>query len=130
MNVLVIDDDPAMTELLKIQLQSDTVTVDIAYSGEEGIKMVRKTGPDIIILDLLMPELDGWQTCKRIREFTQTPILILSALDNPGLVANALDAGADDYLVKPVSSNMLNVHLKNLTRRNHAKKDALRSITV
>jgi len=92
--------------------------------------MVRKTVPDIIILDLLMPELDGWQTCKRIREFTQTPILILSALDNPGLVANALDAGADDYLVKPVSSNMLNVHLKNLTRRNHAKKDAFRSITV
>ncbi len=130
MKVLVIDDDPAMTELLKIQLQSDTVTVDIAYSGEEGITMVRKAGPDIIILDLLMPELDGWQTCKRIREFTQTPILILSALDNPGLVANALDAGADDYLVKPVSSNMLNVHLKNLTRRNHAEKDAFRSITV
>lgn len=130
MKVLVIDDDPAMTELLKIQLQSDTVTVYIAYSGEEGIALVRKTGPDIIILDLLMPELDGWQTCKRIREFTQTPILILSALDNPGLVANALDAGADDYLVKPVSNNMLNLHLKNLTRRNHANKDAFRSITV
>lgn len=130
MKVLVIDDDPAMTELLKIQLQSDTVTVYIAYSGEEGIALVRKTGPDIIILDLLMAELDGWQTCKRIREFTQTPILILSALDNPGLVANALDAGADDYLVKPVSNNMLNLHLKNLTRRNHANKDAFRSITV
>jgi DNA-binding response OmpR family regulator len=130
MKVLVIDDDPAMTELLKIQLQSDTVTVDIAYTGEEGVKMVRKTIPDIIILDLLMPEMDGWQTCKAIREFTQTPILILSALDSPGMVANALDAGADDYLVKPVSSNMLNVHLKNLMRRSLTKKDCYRTISV
>lgn len=130
MKVLVIDDDPAMTELLKIQLESDTVTVHVANSGEEGIKMVRKTSPDIIILDLLMPEMDGWQTCKGIREFTQTPILILSALDNPGMVANALDAGADDYVVKPVSSTMLNVYLKNLMRRSHSKKEYFKSVNV
>ena len=130
MRVLVIDDDPAMTELLKIQLQSDLVTVETAYSGEEGIKMVCKNNPDIIILDLLMPEMDGWQTCKKIREICQTPILILSALDNPATVATALDAGADDYLIKPVSASILNAYLVNLTRRSRAKTEKFHTITI
>ena len=130
MRVLVIDDDPAMTELLKIQLQSDLVTVETAYSGEEGIEMVRKTSPDIIILDLLMPEMDGWQTCKKIREICQAPILILSALDNPATVATALDAGADDYLIKPVSASILNAYLVNLTRRSRAKTVKVQTITI
>lgn len=120
MNILVIDDDPAMTELLKMILQATSANVYTAFNGQQGIRLCRKENPDVIILDLMMPEPDGWQVCKTIRKFSQAPILILSALDNPGLIANALDAGADDYLIKPVSSSMLIAHIQNLLRRSRA----------
>jgi len=66
----------------------------------------------------MMPDMSGWQVCKVMRDFSKVPILILSALDSPGLVAAALDAGADDYLIKPVTSNVLVAHVKNLVKRN------------
>jgi DNA-binding response OmpR family regulator len=65
----------------------------------------------------MMPGMNGWQVCSEVRRFSSVPILILSALDNPGHVASALDAGADDYLVKPVPSGVLVAHINNLTRR-------------
>lgn len=120
MNILVIDDDPAMTELLKILLQSLCASVLTAFNGQQGIALCQKEKPDVVILDLMMPDPDGWQVCKTIRQFSQVPILILSALDNPGLIAKALDAGADDYLIKPVSSSMLIAHIQNLLRRSRA----------
>ncbi len=120
MKILVIDDDPAMTELLKILLQSLYADVRTAFNGGQGIELCRQMKPDVVILDLMMPDPDGWQVCKTIRQFSQVPILILSALDNPGLIAKALDAGADDYLIKPVSSSMLIAHIQNLLRRSRA----------
>ncbi len=71
-----------------------------------------------------MPGMDGWQVCTEVRAFSDVPILILSALDSPGMVASALDAGADDYLVKPVPSGVLLAHLNNLNRRAIAEKKA------
>jgi DNA-binding response OmpR family regulator len=79
--------------------------------------LTRKESPDVIILDLMMPGMDGWQVCKQIRSFSTVPIVVFSALDSPGIVASALDAGADDYLVKPVPSGVLISHLNTLTRR-------------
>lgn len=117
MKILVIDDDPAMTELLKLLLQPAATSVYAANSGMEGIQLARMLQPDIIILDLMMPEVDGWHVCSAIRQRSSVPILILSALDNPGMVARALDAGADDYLIKPVPSGVLIAHLNNLVRR-------------
>ncbi len=75
----------------------------------------------------MMPEMDGWEVCKAIREFSNLPILILSALDNPGMVAAALDAGADDYLIKPVPSGVLIAHINNLLRRSRLEAGALRT---
>lgn len=120
MKILVIDDDPAMIELLKILLQSLCADMLTAFNGGQGIELCRREKPDVVILDLMMPDPDGWQVCKTIRQFSQVPILILSALDNPGLIAKALDAGADDYLIKPVSSSMLIAHIQNLLRRSRA----------
>ena len=117
MKILVIDDDPAMTELLKILLAPATNDVFTANSGTEGVSIVQSKGVDVMILDLMMPEMDGWQVCKRVREFSDVPIIILSALDNPGMVARALDSGADDYLIKPVPSGVLIAHINNLIRR-------------
>ena len=115
--VLAIDDDPAMTELLTLLLKTHGFNVFTANTGEEGVAMTRKECPDVIILDLMMPSMDGWQVCSQIRKFSNVPILVFSALDNPGIVASALDAGADDYLVKPVPSGVLVAHLNKLTRR-------------
>jgi two-component system, OmpR family, response regulator MtrA len=115
--ILTIDDDPAITELLSVILRANGFDVLIANSGEEGIWIAKEKMPRLVILDLMMPDMDGWQVCKAIRAFTGVPILILSALDDPSVVASILDAGADDYLVKPIPSAVLVAHLNKITRR-------------
>ncbi len=129
LKVLAIDDDPAMTELLTLLLKTRGFEVFTANTGEDGIRMIRAIMPDVVILDLMMPSVDGWQVCAQVREFSNTPILILSALDSPGMVASALDAGADDYLIKPVPSSVLIAHLNNLTRRAGMEKTKLELLT-
>jgi DNA-binding response OmpR family regulator len=117
MKILVIDDDPAMTELLKLLLSPVNADVITANSGPDGIRLVNEEKPDVITLDLMMPEMNGWQVATAVRDVCDTPILVLSALDSPGLVAAALDAGADDYLIKPVPSSVLLAHINKLVRR-------------
>lgn len=117
MKILVIDDDPAMTDLLKLILVTSDAEVTTANSGNEGLEKIKQSNPDIVILDMMMPDMDGWFITTEIRKFSKVPILILSVIDNPGLVARALDAGADDYLIKPAARNMLIAHINNLTRR-------------
>ena len=118
LKVLVIDDDLAMTEILKYQLSSNGLEVKVVNDGQTGLDSIEIFKPNIIILDLLMPELDGWEVCRTIRSKNQIPILILSAVDNPIRIADALDAGADDYLIKPVTSTSLIAHVNNLVRRS------------
>ena len=120
--ILVIDDDEGMTELLTLLLAPTSSEIFTANSGEEGIELVKKHSPDVIILDLMMSEMNGWMVCKQVREFSDVPILILSAMDAPGMVAQALDVGADDYLVKPVSSGTLIAHLNKLVRRSRVSQ--------
>jgi DNA-binding response OmpR family regulator len=123
--ILVIDDDEGMTELLTLLLAPASSEVITANSGEEGIKLAKEYSPDVIILDLMMPEMNGWVVCQKVREFSDIPILILSAMDAPGMVAQALDVGADDYLVKPVSSGTLIAHLNKLVRRSRVSQPLL-----
>jgi DNA-binding response OmpR family regulator len=120
MKILVIDDDIAMTELLKLLLLPTHSVVITANSGVEGLELAAKEFPEVFIIDIMMAEMDGWQVCEAIRKFSNAPILVLSALDNPGMVAKALDAGADDYLIKPVPSGILIAHINNLFRRAFA----------
>ncbi len=127
MKILVIDDDPEMTELLKLLLRPTQSEVITANSGMDGVELARHEHPDMIILDLMMAEMDGFQVCEVIRKFCDCPIMILSALDNPAVVAKALDAGADDYLVKPVPSVVLIAHINTLFRRSHAQSGILMS---
>ena len=115
--VLTIDDDAAITELLAIILRSQGFDVLIANDGEDGIRIIKDKSPQVVILDLMMPGMDGWQVCKAVRAFNNIPILVLSALDDPTIVASVLDAGADDYLVKPVPSAVLVAHINKLCRR-------------
>jgi DNA-binding response OmpR family regulator len=123
--VLTIDDDSDMTELLAILLRSQGFEVMTANNGTDGVEAARNECPDIVILDLLMPEVDGWTVCRTLRTFSQIPIIVLSAIDNPGSVGSALDAGADDYLIKPVPNGVLIAHINNLARRAIAQRDSL-----
>jgi two-component system KDP operon response regulator KdpE len=98
-------------------LRGQDFQIHAVFAGEEGVQACKENPPDVVILDILMPEMDGWEVCERIREFSDVPILILSALGSPGSVARAVDAGADDYLIKPIHASLLASRLRTLVRR-------------
>lgn len=116
--LLVIDDDSAVTDLLTLLLKSQGFEVFATNNSAEGLSMIRELEPDLVVLDLMMPEMDGWEVCRSVRQFSQVPIIILSALNDPSMIASVLDAGADDYLTKPTPSRVLVAHINRLAKRN------------
>lgn len=121
---LVVDDDSEFTDLIKIILEPNAFQVFVANSGKKGVALAKEVRPDIVILDLYMPGMDGWQVCKQIRKFSNVPIIILSAINKPGMVAQALDAGADDFLLKPMPSEILIAHLRKSIRRARVERES------
>jgi DNA-binding response OmpR family regulator len=115
--IFVIDDDSAVTDLLSVLLNTQGFQVWVTNSSSEGLTQIREKKPDLVILDLMMPEMDGWEVCKAVRAFSDVPIIVLSALNDPSMVASVLDAGADDYLTKPTPSRVLVAHIKRLVDR-------------
>jgi two-component system response regulator MprA len=102
MHVLVVDDEPAVRESLERSLRFEGYDVTLASDGEQALARVAEAEPDVIVLDLLMPRLDGLQTCRQLRARGEVvPILMLTARDGVADRVVGLDAGADDYLVKP-----------------------------
>lgn len=116
-NVLLIDDDPEISIMLRTLLRGQDFQIRAAYSGGEGIEACTSHPTDVVILDMMMPEMDGWEVCRRIRKFSNVPVLVLSAVGAPGSVARALEAGADDYLIKPVHASLLASRLRTLVRK-------------
>src|SRR5512141_28616 len=98
MNILAVDDDKAMTELIAMLLQKHGFVVRTSNSAREAIKIITENWAQAVVLDLMMPDIDGRQVCKKVREFSNVPIIILSAFNDPDIVAESLDSGADDYL--------------------------------
>lgn len=115
--ILVIDDDAAVTDLLSLLLKSQGFEVSATNNSSDGLTMIREKQPDLVVLDLMMPEIDGWEVCRAVRAFSQVPIIILSALNDPSMIASVLDAGADDYLTKPTPSRVLVAHINRLLNR-------------
>jgi two-component system KDP operon response regulator KdpE len=105
--VLVIDDEVQIRRLLQLTLESDGYKVAKAESAEEGIRRAAMDRPDAIVLDLGLPDMDGIQVLKRLREWSTTPVIILSVRNSEPEIVGCLDAGADDYLVKPYRSGEL-----------------------
>jgi DNA-binding response OmpR family regulator len=122
--ILVVDDDSDTTDLLQIILEPNAFEVIAANSGEEGIQLVQKNAPDVMIVDLLMPGMDGLKVLSEVRQFSKIPILVLSAVDRPNIAELALDNGADDFLIKPMTSGMLVASINKLTRRALAEQRA------
>ena len=100
-HILVIDDEPQILRALKTILAAKQFHISTAMRGEEGLAIAAAEQPDLIILDMSLPDMEGLQVCRELREWTQTPIIILSVRDSEKDKVAALDAGADDYLTKP-----------------------------
>ena len=119
MRVLVVDDEPAVRDSLERALRLDGYEVELARDGGEGLAKVREAAPDALVLDLLMPGMDGLEMCRSLRAAgDRTPVLVLTARDAVADRVAGLDAGADDYLVKPFALEELQARLRALLRRN------------
>jgi two-component system KDP operon response regulator KdpE len=115
--ILVIDDERAIRRLLRAALSAHGYVIHEAACGEEGLQVAAAHHPDVIILDLGLPDLDGVQVTRRLREWTQTPIIILSVRGSEEDKIAALDAGADDYLTKPFGTGELTARIRAALRR-------------
>ncbi|PZN04757.1 response regulator transcription factor [Thermaerobacter composti] len=121
--ILVVDDDPAVTSLLKRGLSYEGFTVDTAGSGEEALKIAREQPPDLVILDIMMPGMDGMEVLRRLRAADpELPVLFLTARDAPADQVRGLEAGADDYVVKPFTFEVLVARVRALLRRRQAER--------
>ena len=114
--ILVVDDDPSIVHLIR-EMLAEEYTVCTAFNGEEALQMVREEKPDLLILDVMMPKMNGIQTTVKIREISNSPILILSAKAESSDRVIGLTAGADDYLVKPFYKEELLARVQALLRR-------------
>jgi two-component system KDP operon response regulator KdpE len=118
--VLLIDDDPSLLRALRIGLVARGYDVTLARNGEEGVTQASLTSPDVVVLDLGLPDVDGVDVCRRMRQWTQVPIIVLSAAGGEERKVTALDAGADDYMTKPFGMAELEARLRVALRRNRS----------
>lgn len=115
--ILVIDDDKLTARLISDKLTEAGYEVHAAHDGREGLRQMYAHRPDLVILDLLMPEMDGWTTCRRIREVSNIPIIILTTQDRSGDIIRGLDEGADEYVTKPFDVSVLLARVRAVLRR-------------
>jgi two-component system response regulator MprA len=122
--ILVIDDDEKITSLLRRSLAFEGYTVVTANNGQDGLKKFLEAEPDLVILDIMMPLVDGWEVCRRIRSAgSDVPVLMLTAKDEVNDRVKGLDLGADDYLVKPFALEELLARVRALFRRRSERAE-------
>lgn len=127
--ILVIDDDKHIVRLMEYMLKNAGFEVITAYDGQEGLKKLYEHKPDLVILDIMMPKMDGWTVCQRIREFSDVPLIMVTAKDQEGDIVRGLDLGADDYIVKPVRINEVVARVRACLRRAAQAATETRQIT-
>jgi two-component system KDP operon response regulator KdpE len=115
--LLLIDDDVSFCETVCFMLTKKGYQVEVAYNAISGLQKAYALKPDIVLLDVMLPDMDGWQTCRRFREMSDVPIMMLTALGSEEDVVKGLDLGADGYLVKPVTAKELHARIRALLRR-------------
>jgi two-component system response regulator MprA len=115
--ILVIEDDPDIADFIRRGLVYKGDQVDVAHDGEEGLTMARDRPPDLVLLDLMIPKIDGVEVCRRLRAASSVPIIILTARDSVTDKIAGLDAGADDYVTKPFAFEELHARVRAALRR-------------
>jgi len=124
--ILVIDDEETTVQLIAILLERRDYKVVKAYSAEEGLRLAYRHQPDLVLLDIMMPDMDGWDVCKRLREMSDVPIIFLTARDETADIVKGLEMGADDYVVKPYNNEELvarvRAHLRRSPRPNMSEE--------
>jgi len=115
--ILVADDDKNICELLRLYLEKEGYTVVLAYDGEEALAKFGAENPDILLLDVMMPKLDGWQVCREIRKKSELPIIMVTAKGETFDKVLGLELGADDYVVKPFDAKEIVARIKAVMRR-------------
>lgn len=118
--ILVVDDEPRMINFMRMNLELEGCRVITAANGKEALEKARAEMPDIVLLDIMMPGMDGFETLKRLRQFSQTPVLILTAKDEEEDRIKGLELGADDYIGKPFSHRELVSRIRAVLRRHYA----------
>ncbi len=129
-SVLLVDDDPKIRELLRLYIEREGHRTIAAADGEMALGAALRQRPDLVILDVMLPGLDGFEVCRRIREVSEVPILLLTARSGDSDKVVGLDLGADDYVVKPFSPRELMARVRALLRRRRADRGADEPILV
>ena len=123
--ILVVDDEKSIVDILKLNLQNEGYTVYEAYDGEEAVLKASNIEPDLILLDVMLPKLDGFSVCKKIRETSSVPILMITAREEEVDKVLGLELGADDYITKPFSVRELMARIKaNMRRQEQETQNA------
>jgi DNA-binding response OmpR family regulator len=121
--ILVIDDNPQLIEMLRLCLERQDYRVIAAYGGSEGLRKFQDKHPDLVIVDIMMPDMDGWETCRSLREMSpNVPILILTVLKEKANVVRGLALGADGFVAKPFRPSELVARIQSLLRRANMTK--------
>ena len=116
--ILVVDDEPNIVELVKYNLAQEGYEVVVAYDGHDAIEKARTVGPDLVVLDLMLPYVDGLEVCRALRRESSVPILMLTAKDTEQDRVLGLELGADDYVTKPFSPRELVARVRAILRRS------------
>jgi DNA-binding response OmpR family regulator len=122
--ILVVDDEPAIRKFVRANLEAREYEVILAADGSEAIDILEKEMPDLLILDITMPKMDGFEVCKRVREWSQLPIIILSARGSEMDKVKCLESGADDYITKPFGVDELMARVRAVIRRAQSSKES------
>ena len=122
--VLVVDDEKLIVKGIRFSLEQDDMEVTCAYDGEEALEAAKKTDFDIILLDIMLPKLTGLEVCQQIREFSNVPIIMLTAKDNDMDKIMGLEYGADDYITKPFNILEVKARIKAIMRRTSGREKA------
>lgn len=122
--ILIVDDDENICELLRLYLEKDGFDTIVANDGEQAVDFAAKYSPDLILLDIMLPKLDGWQVCREIRKTSDTPIIMLTAKGETFDKILGLELGADDYVSKPFDTKEVIARIKAVLRRSHEKDKA------
>ena len=129
--VLVVDDEKLIVKGLKFSLEQDSMQVDCAYDGEEAVAMVKKTNYDVILLDVMLPKLSGFEVCQQIRDFSDVPVIMLTAKGDDMDKILGLEYGADDYITKPFNILEVKARIKAIMRRSSRQTaDSAKASTV